>query len=146
MIRRPPRSTRTDTLFPYTTLFRSFMPYSKAGMVKNATKEAMVNMEAENGGVRVRAYVTAAYPEAQIRLLHHGEELFDVRADLSPGQDFDRFIRLQEWIPEHFQELRIEIREGDGTILVAWQPEKAGEQDNPPPATAAPLPEAVQTI
>src|SRR3546814_11046977 len=26
MIRRPPRSTRTDTLFPYTTLFRSPMP------------------------------------------------------------------------------------------------------------------------
>src|SRR3546814_20422502 len=27
MLRRPPRSTRTDTLFPYTTLFRS--PYPK---------------------------------------------------------------------------------------------------------------------
>src|SRR3546814_14954230 len=26
MIRRPPRSTRTDTLFPYTTLFRSQVP------------------------------------------------------------------------------------------------------------------------
>src|SRR3546814_2428510 len=26
MIRRPPRSTRTDTLFPYTTLFRSEQP------------------------------------------------------------------------------------------------------------------------
>src|SRR3546814_8415335 len=25
MIRQPPRSTRTDTLFPYTTLFRSFV-------------------------------------------------------------------------------------------------------------------------
>src|SRR3546814_4608018 len=25
MIRRPPRSTRTDTLFPYTTLFRSLL-------------------------------------------------------------------------------------------------------------------------
>src|SRR3546814_2357116 len=25
MIRRPPRSTRNDTLFPYTTLFRSFL-------------------------------------------------------------------------------------------------------------------------
>src|SRR3546814_2348279 len=25
MIRRPPRSTRTDTLFPYTTLFRSLV-------------------------------------------------------------------------------------------------------------------------
>src|SRR3546814_8788069 len=30
MIRRPPRSTRTDTLFPYTTLFRSrCMPFWK---------------------------------------------------------------------------------------------------------------------
>src|SRR3546814_2303606 len=27
MIRRPPRSTRTDTLFPYTTLFRSHFTY-----------------------------------------------------------------------------------------------------------------------
>src|SRR3546814_2045129 len=34
MIRRPPRSTRTDTLFPYTTLFRSSRrsnpPYGKS--------------------------------------------------------------------------------------------------------------------
>src|SRR3546814_8510365 len=29
MIRRPPRSTRTDTLFPYTTLFRSADPIGK---------------------------------------------------------------------------------------------------------------------
>src|SRR3546814_15276539 len=29
MIRRPPRSTRTDTLFPYTTLFRSQMRRAK---------------------------------------------------------------------------------------------------------------------
>src|SRR3546814_10052941 len=28
MIRRPPRATRTDTLFPYTTLFRSAWPRS----------------------------------------------------------------------------------------------------------------------
>src|SRR3546814_13874072 len=30
MIRRPPRSTRTDTLFPYTTLFRSSLAYAAA--------------------------------------------------------------------------------------------------------------------
>src|SRR3546814_10546809 len=30
MIRRPPRSTRTDTLFPYTTLFRSFVRWHDA--------------------------------------------------------------------------------------------------------------------
>src|SRR3546814_16655573 len=29
MIRRPPRSTRTDTLFPYTTLFRSTITHSQ---------------------------------------------------------------------------------------------------------------------
>src|SRR3546814_9324896 len=33
MIRRPPRSTRTDTLFPYTTLFRSrLVPRAIAGL------------------------------------------------------------------------------------------------------------------
>src|SRR3546814_20228542 len=31
MIRRPPRSTRTDTLFPYTTLFRSGWTTDRAG-------------------------------------------------------------------------------------------------------------------
>src|SRR3546814_4427071 len=32
MIRRPPRSTRTDTLFPYTTLFRSPQPLAPANV------------------------------------------------------------------------------------------------------------------
>src|SRR3546814_15265627 len=30
MVRRPPRSTRTDTLFPYTTLFRSLVDTQRA--------------------------------------------------------------------------------------------------------------------
>src|SRR3546814_7463232 len=32
MIRRPPRATRTDTLFPYTTLFRSGQPAGNRGI------------------------------------------------------------------------------------------------------------------
>src|SRR3546814_6567637 len=32
MIRRPPRSTRTDTLFPYTTLFRSGAAGARGGL------------------------------------------------------------------------------------------------------------------
>src|SRR3546814_332668 len=38
MIRRPPRSTRTDTLFPYTTLFRSLArmtPYGAIGLAQS---------------------------------------------------------------------------------------------------------------
>src|SRR3546814_5518527 len=42
MIRRPPRSTRTDTLFPYTTLFRSHFPRGctalRRGAGSNATR------------------------------------------------------------------------------------------------------------
>src|SRR3546814_2787169 len=39
MIRRPPRSTRTDTLLPYTTLFRSPRP-SPTKMHRRATARA----------------------------------------------------------------------------------------------------------
>src|SRR3546814_16903128 len=43
MIRRPPRSTRTDTLFPYTTLFRSIshtsVPYDDTGLVAHLDAE-----------------------------------------------------------------------------------------------------------
>src|SRR3546814_15887932 len=34
MIRRPPRSTRTDTLFPYTTLFRSSAARPRSGAAR----------------------------------------------------------------------------------------------------------------
>src|SRR3546814_7859424 len=38
MIRRPPRSTRTDTLFPYTTLFRSHGRTSKCCVIAAYTR------------------------------------------------------------------------------------------------------------
>src|SRR3546814_9707166 len=41
MIRRPPRSTRTDTLFPYTTLFRS-----------DRQRDRLCRQEIESAGVR----------------------------------------------------------------------------------------------
>src|SRR3546814_10225021 len=46
MIRRPPRSTRTDTLFPYTTLFRSYDPafgYELAVIIQHGLKEMYVD-------------------------------------------------------------------------------------------------------
>src|SRR3546814_14673268 len=42
MLRRPPRSTRTDTLFPYTTLFRSY-PRGKLGYNEKFQKAALVD-------------------------------------------------------------------------------------------------------
>src|SRR3546814_13259190 len=45
MVRRPPRSTRTDTRFPYTTLFRS-----AAGAVERAGERGLDALRVEVGG------------------------------------------------------------------------------------------------
>src|SRR3546814_19658533 len=47
MIRRPPRSTRTDTLFPYTTLFRSLRQYCLAEQ-----PDATLKMKAIDADIR----------------------------------------------------------------------------------------------
>src|SRR3546814_20366657 len=48
MIRRPPRSTRTDTLFPYTTLFRS----SYRGFVFGSMATEGPTLEEHLGGAK----------------------------------------------------------------------------------------------
>src|SRR3546814_9924126 len=60
MIRRPPRSTRTDTLFPYTTLFRSAersgpdLPFRSAARQRLSGKRSLVAGAAVPGvGARV---------------------------------------------------------------------------------------------
>src|SRR3546814_13455059 len=85
MIRRPPRSTRTDTLFPYTTLFRSHQPSVlrvrspglEAGLVKPTQPTAAAGRLAENArmnedkGARPRA-IAAQVLDA---VLHRGRSL-----------------------------------------------------------------------
>src|SRR3546814_5596188 len=56
MIRRPPRSTRTDTLFPYTTLFRSQSLIGLTGFgrllgPRERLDEALVGADAIDMGV-----------------------------------------------------------------------------------------------
>src|SRR3546814_20602778 len=50
MLRRPPRSTRTDTLFPYTTLFRSTkatVPVRTSAKVREALQASLTKRGAE---------------------------------------------------------------------------------------------------
>src|SRR3546814_3885541 len=55
MIRRPPRSTRTDTLFPYTTLFRScVVPAPEAHVDIDAVGLRIVGEQQQPGAVRER--------------------------------------------------------------------------------------------
>src|SRR3546814_4966617 len=74
MIRRPPRSTRTDTLFPYTTLFRQDMLPGRlqADLVADGGAGSQLGRWAV-GGVRVT-------PAAAIEIPHHvGTEIALVR-------------------------------------------------------------------
>src|SRR3546814_19116023 len=49
MIRLPPRSTRTDTLFPYTTLFRSRMGRAVAPRLAQRFARAILELGGNNG-------------------------------------------------------------------------------------------------
>src|SRR3546814_7031344 len=62
MIRRPPRSTRTDTLFPYTTLFRSPVEITACRRALRACAPACARAEWRRH-VRGRAFPTARSEE-----------------------------------------------------------------------------------
>src|SRR3546814_17397178 len=102
MIRRPPRSTRTDTLFPYTTLFRSIMTRTPEmrtlfANLPEADKAAVVEaLQAANfdpavdsltGSVQVPA---GDYHKARMMLAGHGlhpsaPEGYELLKDMSLG-------------------------------------------------------------
>src|SRR3546814_3983056 len=79
MIRRPPRSTRTDTLFPYTTLFRSVGPFDLAGVDRASIGERQNEVPAGvlRGGLHADAgcSVLAVCPVRATRSEEHTSEL-----------------------------------------------------------------------
>src|SRR3546814_17027206 len=84
MIRRPPRSTRTDTLFPYTTLFRSLRwrlfdfgrVDAEVARAKGAEREAIAQFR--NAALRAAEDVeraVVAWRTAREREAVHAEEV-----------------------------------------------------------------------
>src|SRR3546814_20416145 len=53
MIRRPPRCKRTDTLFPYTTLFRSGLGHAEVPVAGDACGTGVSRQAGEGGGMNV---------------------------------------------------------------------------------------------
>src|SRR3546814_5099530 len=105
MIRRPPRSTRTDTLFPYTTLFRSpdhrrgagrCAVRARAGDVRVELAFAVGAMEAAIAGRREAVAASAAPAKARQRTTRPtmpAEDLHDPAADHHPRAGDRRTLR-----------------------------------------------------
>src|SRR3546814_4175807 len=76
MIRRPPRSTRTDTLFPYTTLFRSCRRRGSGSARRRSPRGRLRrrNRRSRNGR-REGGYFSADTPSRRARSEEHTSEL-----------------------------------------------------------------------
>ena len=121
-------------LMPYEekSFCQYFMPYRDLGVVKNATKEAMVNLELAQSKAIVKAYCTAAYPSAKVVLKKNDQLLFEETFDFTPEQSFERRIDLKEPVIPH--ELVVSVISDNGKELVRWRPEKEEIRPIPEPA------------
>src|SRR3546814_10875367 len=75
MIRRPPRSTLTDTLFPYTTLCRSWFPAARDIRADSAPPGASARSAAPAGGYPAASRAAAWFQAIPTRSEEHTSEL-----------------------------------------------------------------------
>src|SRR3546814_6536727 len=86
MIRRPPRSTRTDTLFPYTTLFRSDDPAEAADFEQ--ARRILLVLRLNHGDHRIARQRVAHH--RPIARLEDVERQLRAREEQRPRQRKDR--------------------------------------------------------
>lgn len=128
--------------FEERTFTQYFMPYAELGVVKNASHEAMVNLEVEPGKAHIKFYTTSAHPEVRAVLEHKGEAIWSDTFDISPAKPFLQEVK----IPGHVQptELRIALFSGE-RLLIEYTPEPQGDKPVPDPARAAKPPKAIDS-
>src|SRR3546814_20160731 len=100
MIRRPPRSTRTDTLFPYTTLFRS-LPFPPAGCFPSSSPQPLrgvAPLPPYRRHQRAASTATRAADRADIST----DQVAHLRACAPHRSEDERVSRgLEGWHPAH---------------------------------------------
>jgi len=119
-----------------------FMPYRDLGVVKNATKEAMVNLEVENGKVTIKAYTLASYPEGKVVLKAGGSILLEENFDFHPATSYEKVIDIQNTNPKT---LEVAILTSERKILVDWRLEPDEKKAIPEAAKAAKLPAEIES-
>lgn len=119
-----------------------FMPYRDVGVVKNATKEAMINLMPEASGIRLKAYTTAVYPNVHISLKSEGQILFEQVADFSPEMSFEAYIETAI----NFEDCYVSLVSQQGKVLVDWHTEPEQLKPIPDPAKAAKDPAEITSV
>lgn len=121
-----------------------FMPYSEVGYVKNATKEAIVNIEVQDRKATVILYTTAAYNGVRVTLQDSaGRFLLDREIQISPDVPFRTSVNCGSLTPE---DLCLEVRDCEGRLLVAYKADKPAIRPVPDPAKAAKAPADIASI
>lgn len=126
------------------TFGQYFMPYAQIGVVKNATKEAMISAGIEGGQYFVKVYVTAFYEQAVISILRNGAELKKFTATIAPDAIFETAFDVPAGLDE--TELEIKVATADGSVLVSYRPEKNIYQEIPVAAVAAKQPSEIEQV
>jgi tetratricopeptide (TPR) repeat protein len=125
------------------TFEQYFMPYAQIGVVKNATKEAMISAGKEGDKYFVKVYATAVYEQATIKILRNGQELKSFTATIAPDAIFETTFDLAGFDEP---ELIIIVADKIGSTLVSYQPEKIEEKEIPSAAVAAKQPSEIEQI
>ncbi|HPJ77157.1 MAG TPA: DUF5107 domain-containing protein [Prolixibacteraceae bacterium] len=120
-----------------------FMPYRDLGAVKNATKEAMVNLEIRDGNIEVKAYTTAHYPGSKVVLKNKNEVILKEIFDFHPGTSYFSLIQAPGDLVA--QDLEVTVISGEDKSLVGFRPEAPGKKEVPEPAKAAALPAEINS-
>ncbi|MGB3848546.1 MAG: DUF5107 domain-containing protein [Tunicatimonas sp.] len=120
-----------------------FMPYHNVGVVKNATKEALLNLELEAGEATLKLHVTATYPHCTVRLFTDKEVFVDEKVNLDPGQGYEKRVAVGATPYEH---LTAVLHDAADRVLVSWSPETDTLGEIPEPARAALLPEDIDSV
>src|SRR3546814_20278862 len=96
MIRRPPRSTRTDTLFPYTTLFRSLAAQQRRPVEPDADGAPAHGRVVLVAAAPVRQQLVAAHVEGAEHHRLAGGGVEDAAVNFGPGRHGGEGIADQE--------------------------------------------------
>ena len=120
-----------------------FIPYHNVGVVKNATKDALLNLELKGEKVIIKIHVTAVYTQCKVLLSDNNQPIFAEKTDLRPDQGFERTVHLNN---SRFENLTVILEDRQKNTLVSWSPENNQTDEMPEPAKAARPPETIKSV